>query len=171
MPVFDYDSRQPQQQQQPPPAQMNGMNPNNNMQQSRHQYSQSGSTNSSGGQGGFRYNNGAGPPPNKINGNLNQSDYSPRSIPNGNLSNEDGMNNYHNGFQNGSGPNINNQQQASSSSSSSAPPTKTRRPRPDTDEIRRTGRTHYQELLGFLKSHLAKSECLHARVKRDQKGS
>lgn len=51
-----------------------------------------------------------------------------------------------------------------SSSSSAAPqslsptqqPQKVRRQRPDTDEIRRVGRIHYQELLNFLRSHLAK---------------
>jgi hypothetical protein len=38
-----------------------------------------------------------------------------------------------------------------------------RRPRPDTEEIKRVGRTHYQELLGFLRSHLQKGEHRRAR--------
>ena len=33
-----------------------------------------------------------------------------------------------------------------------------RRPRPDTEEIKRVGRSHYVELLAFLRSHLAKVE-------------
>ncbi|CEH11846.1 SPA2 PROTEIN [Ceraceosorus bombacis] len=33
-----------------------------------------------------------------------------------------------------------------------------RRPRPDTEEIKRVGRIHYQELLTFLRSHLAKGQ-------------
>ncbi|KDN47169.1 hypothetical protein K437DRAFT_267943 [Tilletiaria anomala UBC 951] len=39
-----------------------------------------------------------------------------------------------------------------------APNTQRRRPRPDTEEIKRTGRLHYEELLRFLRSHLAKAE-------------
>ncbi|CAO1637176.1 unnamed protein product [Sympodiomycopsis kandeliae] len=56
------------------------------------------------------------------------------------------------------------QHQPSSSSSSnqlqspSQQPTKVRRQRPDTEEIRRVGRIHYQELLNFLRSHLAKDQ-------------
>lgn len=41
-----------------------------------------------------------------------------------------------------------------------------RRPRPDTEEIKRVGRTHYQELLGFLRSHLQKGEHRRARSAR-----
>ncbi|PWN28947.1 hypothetical protein BDZ90DRAFT_134968 [Jaminaea rosea] len=36
--------------------------------------------------------------------------------------------------------------------------TRMRRQRPDTEEIRRVGRVHYQELLNFLRSHLAKDQ-------------
>lgn len=163
MPVFDHESRAPiQQQQQQQPPSMNS-NSNGNGMQSRHQYSHSGSTNSSGGgqpqPNGFRYNNN-GPPPHPALVQAPNSDYSPRSIPNGIPPNDDRMNPYQNGSHNGIGSGPSNLQQQQPSTSSSAPPTKTRRPRPDTDEIRRTGRTHYQELLGFLKSHLAKSEYL-----------
>lgn len=34
-----------------------------------------------------------------------------------------------------------------------------RQRRPDTEEIKRVGRIHYQELFTFLKSHLARGEC------------
>lgn len=47
---------------------------------------------------------------------------------------------------------------SSASGSGSARVGKVRRPRPDTEEIKRVGRIHYQELLGFLKSHLARGE-------------
>lgn len=46
-------------------------------------------------------------------------------------------------------------------SPAASPPTnpqKVRRQRPDTEEIRRVGRIHYQELLNFLRSHLAKEQ-------------
>ncbi|SJX64926.1 related to SPA2 protein [Sporisorium reilianum f. sp. reilianum] len=58
-------------------------------------------------------------------------------------------------------PSNNNNQDASfaSSSSSSQPSgSRFRRVRPDTEEIKRVGRSHYVELLGFLRSHLAKVE-------------
>uniref|UniRef100_V5EZQ6 GIT Spa2 homology (SHD) domain-containing protein n=1 Tax=Kalmanozyma brasiliensis (strain GHG001) TaxID=1365824 RepID=V5EZQ6_KALBG len=47
---------------------------------------------------------------------------------------------------------------SSGSSQPSASGSRYRRVRPDTEEIRRVGRSHYVELLGFLKSHLTKVE-------------
>ncbi|GAC96071.1 hypothetical protein PHSY_003650 [Pseudozyma hubeiensis SY62] len=47
---------------------------------------------------------------------------------------------------------------ASSSASSGPSGSRYRRARPDTEEIKRVGRSHYVELLGFLRSHLAKVE-------------
>jgi hypothetical protein len=35
---------------------------------------------------------------------------------------------------------------------------KVRRQRPDTEEIRKVGKVHYQELLAFLRTHLAKEQ-------------
>ena len=52
--------------------------------------------------------------------------------------------------------------EASSSSTITGPPNANnslRRPRrPDTEEIKRVGRMHYQELFQFLRTHLAKGE-------------
>ena len=47
---------------------------------------------------------------------------------------------------------------ASSTGSSQPSGSRYRRVRPDTEEIKRVGRAHYVELLGFLRSHLAKVE-------------
>ncbi|GAC74482.1 hypothetical protein PANT_11d00077 [Moesziomyces antarcticus T-34] len=47
---------------------------------------------------------------------------------------------------------------ASSTSSSLPSSSRLRRVRPDTEEIKRVGRSHYVELLGFLRTHLAKVE-------------
>ncbi|SPO30805.1 related to SPA2 protein [Ustilago trichophora] len=47
---------------------------------------------------------------------------------------------------------------ASSTGSSQPSGSRYRRVRPDTEEIKRVGRSHYIELLGFLRSHLAKVE-------------
>lgn len=47
---------------------------------------------------------------------------------------------------------------ASASSSSQPSGSRFRRARPDTEEIKRVGRSHYVELLSFLRSHLAKVE-------------
>ncbi|CDS01570.1 hypothetical protein [Sporisorium scitamineum] len=47
---------------------------------------------------------------------------------------------------------------ASTSNSSQPSGSRFRRARPDTEEIKRVGRSHYVELLGFLRSHLAKVE-------------
>nr|CDI55326.1 related to SPA2 protein [Melanopsichium pennsylvanicum 4] len=47
---------------------------------------------------------------------------------------------------------------ASSAGSSQPSGSRYRRVRPDTEEIKRVGRSHYVELLGFLRTHLAKVE-------------
>ncbi|SPO29751.1 related to SPA2 protein [Ustilago trichophora] len=47
---------------------------------------------------------------------------------------------------------------ASSTGSSQPSGSRYRRVRPDTEEIKRVGRSHYVELLGFLRSHLVKVE-------------
>ncbi|KAJ1025228.1 hypothetical protein NDA16_002732 [Ustilago loliicola] len=56
--------------------------------------------------------------------------------------------------------NISNQDASFASSAGSSQPSgsRYRRVRPDTEEIKRVGRSHYVELLGFLRSHLAKVE-------------
>ena len=56
------------------------------------------------------------------------------------------------------GPSYNNALGVASSSTLQPTASQRRRARPDTEEIKRTGRLHYEELLRFLRSHLTKAE-------------